>query len=121
MSVKSKSTDWSKRKEFVAHTGDEPETPDERLERRKRQFKVVVNLFTNIESYVLFNWNKTRRGTPLEFVGRMCQQTGLTNLGYDIIGSLINQSDKVQIMGSPGAYELVPRAIDVVVLEREAS
>ncbi len=120
---KDKGTDWSKRRAYVAYSGGEgdEETDGERLERRKRQFHVVVNLFQNIEAYVLIHWEKNRSGLPLEWAARMAEQSGLTRLGYSILGSLLKQSDKIQIMGGVGFYELAPRAIDVVALEKEAS
>ncbi len=89
--------------------------------RRKKQFRHLINIFQNIESCVLISWEDKREGLSMEVVGRMCQTTGLTDLGYEVIGALISQSDKIQLIGSPGAYELVPRAIDVAAAEGEAS
>lgn len=95
----------------------EGETDEERLARWKLQFKHVVNIYTNIEAYVLTNWADHKQETPMEYVGRVCQISGLTDVGYDIIGSLISNSDRIQLRGRPGEYTLAPKAIDILVLE----
>ena len=80
---------------------------------RFAQFKELVNMFQNIESYVLVQWEDKRKAVTIEAVVQFCQLMGTTDLGYEVVGALLKQSEKIQVISDPvHRAVLIPRAIE---------
>lgn len=85
----------------------------------KKQFKEVVNVFQIIESYVMAQWDLKRQGVSVAAVGMFCQRMGLTNQGYKLMAALLEQSDKIQVIGGPEDAHMIPRAIEAACEVKE--
>lgn len=77
----------------------------------KEQFKEIVNMFQLIEAYVEARWARDRQAVSTAAVADFCKMMNLSDLGVEVVGSLIAQSERIIVGGSPGAYHLVPRGV----------
>ena len=81
---------------------------------RFAQFKELVTMFQNIESYVLVQWEDGQKAVSISAVAQFCELMGTTDLGIQVVGALLKQSEKIQVIEDPvHRAVLIPRAIEV--------